>query len=320
MNRVAVIIPVYNPGQLLETALQSVFAQELDSNTSLQVIVVNDASTEDLSWIAKGFPQVAMIHQSHAGVSVARNNGLLNAESDFIAFMDQDDIWHPMKLQWQLSALNNFPQAAVCYCDLQVFVGTPPVPTQRQITDDWMIDFDPSVQDGTDHSELHRSLIHFSSRFIVPSTVMFRKSALAYSGLLDPFIPFSGDYDLLIKLCSRSAAVRVPHVLTYYRKHDQNFSNQYEIGRAEVAALIARYTSFAKAKNDRALERDVPRLFRRPGHLFAAQAIDRMRLAVRRKDHKDAARHLINAMRFSPRFALLSVLRGGLGRVFRRDR
>src|SRR5207237_10141722 len=102
-------------------------------------------------------------------------------------------------------------------------------------------------------SRLLRSLRHFSQRFVVPSTVMIRRSCLASSGLLDPFIPFSGDYDLLIKLGSRYRVIRVPSADVLYRKHSNNFSDQYDVGRREVKALIARYVAYAESTGDREL-------------------------------------------------------------------
>jgi hypothetical protein len=112
-----------------------------------------------------------------------------------------------------------------------------------------------SSQGNDSRSNVLKSMGHFAERFVVPSTVMIRRACLATSGLLDPFIPFSGDYDLLIKLGSRHPVLRVASEDVLYRKHEQNYSDQYEVGRGEVAALIDRYVAFARATGDRLLER-----------------------------------------------------------------
>src|SRR4051812_37428368 len=112
MPQVSVVIPVHNPGRFLRPALASVFAQ---SFTDFEVTVIDDASVEDLSWVPDEFPRVRVIRQSHAGVSVARNRGILCSGGAFISLMDQDDMWHPRKLERQVGALLDCPDAGMCH-------------------------------------------------------------------------------------------------------------------------------------------------------------------------------------------------------------
>lgn len=312
MATVSIIIPAHNPGPYLREAVQSVHEQTFGD---WELVVVDDNSSEDLSWLPLEFPRARLVRQGHGGASVARNNGILNTSGELIAFMDQDDVWRPRKLERQVAAMSAEPGAAVCYCDLELInaAGERFGPAHEDPSGG---EGQPVVEldgggpvDEAGRSPLHRSLLHFSQRFVVPSTVMIRRACLATSGLLDPFIPFSGDYDLLIKLGSRHKVVRVPHADVLYRKHDNNFSDQYEVGRREVEALVDRYVSYARAKGDTLLAREAGRLFRRPARVYAAQAFDRARKSLRERQYTSTAYHLSRAFWFSPTFVAKSVSR-----------
>lgn len=97
---VSVIIPVYNAGKFLSSTLNSVFAQ---TYPFLDVIVVNDGSTDNSAEIAQSYPNIRYFDQSNQGVSVARNVGISVAKGEFIAFLDADDIWKPDKLSIQIN-------------------------------------------------------------------------------------------------------------------------------------------------------------------------------------------------------------------------
>lgn len=302
MASVSIIIPAYNPGSYLRQALASIEAQSLQD---WELLVVDDASTEDLSWVPRDFPRARLIRQAHGGASVARNNGILHGTCEYIAFLDQDDLWKPQKLARQLRAMTALPDAAVCYSELELIDETDrpigPAGEPAPENGEFVVELDGlSGNDG--RSALHRSVAYFSARFVVPSTVMIRRRCLATAGLLDPFLPFSGDYDLLIKLGARHKVLRVPHADVLYRRHTNSFTHQYDVGRREVESLIARYVGFARAQGDGRLARDAGRLFRRPRRMYAAQAFDCARGAGRRRDYRALAYHLFRAIWFSPAF------------------
>jgi glycosyltransferase involved in cell wall biosynthesis len=304
---VSIIIPVWNPGEFLRAALESVMSQTF---SDWECVLVDDNSSEDISWVTRDFPKVRYLRQAHGGVSVARNNGIINTSGRYLAFMDQDDLWHPDKIQSQVDALESDPSAGVCYTSLCVFSGTDEgvFKTIGSIAKPVVV-LDPLVHDSASPSALHRSLKHFAQSFVVPSTVMVRRQVLATSGLLDPFIPFSGDYDFLIKLGSRHRVLHVPRELVGYRKHEANFSDQYEVGRREVEALVARYHAVALATGDRKLLQDVGQLLRRPRKLYAAQAFDRARRSYRDRRWGELIRQIVYAAWFSPGYVLISTLR-----------
>jgi glycosyltransferase involved in cell wall biosynthesis len=100
-----------------------------------------------------------------------------------------------------------------------------------------------------------------------------------------------------------------------YRKHDNNFSDQYEVGRREVDAMVARYVAYARSKGDVALAKAARTLFGRPRRMYAAQAFDCARRSLRAKEYKVVARHLGKAFWFSPAFVIRSLSRWFIERL-----
>lgn len=100
---VSVVIPTYNRASYLGQAIDSVLSQ---STSGLQLIVVDDGSTDDTSDVLRRYEgKIDVIRQRNAGVSAARNEGIRQAKGDWVAFLDSDDRWKPGKLSVQLEDL-----------------------------------------------------------------------------------------------------------------------------------------------------------------------------------------------------------------------
>ena len=116
---VSVIIPVFNGARYLRAALESVFAQ---TYRPFEVIVVDDGSADDSGVIAQSFPDVRYIQQANQGVAAARNNGIEAARGEFFAFLDQDDLWKPEKLELQIDYLQRHPEIGYTLTQQQFFL------------------------------------------------------------------------------------------------------------------------------------------------------------------------------------------------------
>lgn len=110
-STVSCIIPVHNGAAFIGEALESIFAQK---GPVLEVVVVDDGSTDASARIAASFAGVRVVSRSQGGVAAARNDGLRSAYGDYVAFLDADDLWLPGKLDAQLAALAVEPAPAYC--------------------------------------------------------------------------------------------------------------------------------------------------------------------------------------------------------------
>jgi glycosyltransferase involved in cell wall biosynthesis len=109
--QVTVVIPSYNCGPLTVEAVESVLAQTVPAS---EILVVIDGSTDNTFELLNQFgDRIRLITQPNQGVAAARNTGLRLATGEFVAFLDADDVWHPEKLERQLSFLNLNPEIGV---------------------------------------------------------------------------------------------------------------------------------------------------------------------------------------------------------------
>jgi glycosyltransferase involved in cell wall biosynthesis len=121
MNRpsIAAIIPAYNCERYLAEAIDSVLAQNY---RPLRIIVIDDGSTDDTAKVAKRFePAIQYCFQTNGGIGSARNRGIELAHSDFIAFLDADDLWLEGKLEHQSQTLNDDREAEAVFGLVQQF-------------------------------------------------------------------------------------------------------------------------------------------------------------------------------------------------------
>ncbi len=101
---VTVIIPTYNRADKLGTAIDSVLNQ---TYPHIQLLVIDDGSTDATSRLMQSYPQVSYLVQEHAGQAAARNNGLAHAKGTIIASLDSDDLWYPDFLERCVAKLTN---------------------------------------------------------------------------------------------------------------------------------------------------------------------------------------------------------------------
>ena len=104
----SVVIPLYNKGREIARTLGGVAAQ---TYTPLEVIVVDDGSTDDSARVVEGLdlPGVRLIRQPNGGVSAARNRGIAEAKGDYIALLDADDYWKPEYLERVAALIGRYP-------------------------------------------------------------------------------------------------------------------------------------------------------------------------------------------------------------------
>ncbi|MBW2676630.1 MAG: glycosyltransferase [Deltaproteobacteria bacterium] len=178
---VSVIIPTYNRGWVLRETIESVLAQNYGN---VELIVVDDGSTDDTPGILAAFNRVTALHQSNRGVSAARNSGVAHARGQFIAFLDSDDLWMPEKLSVQLDFFQNNPKAMIC-----------------QTQEIWMRN-GRRVNSGKRHQKPSGMFFERSLELclVSPSAVMMRKKFFTGMGGFDEQLLACEDYDLWLRI------------------------------------------------------------------------------------------------------------------------
>ncbi len=118
---ISVVIPAFNGERHLRQSIESVFAQD---HRPIELIVVDDGSTDHTAQVAQAFPPPLHYYvQPHRGAATARNRGAELAHGDFLAFLDADDLWTSHKLSAQLHAFRAQPELDILFGHVQQFIS-----------------------------------------------------------------------------------------------------------------------------------------------------------------------------------------------------
>jgi glycosyltransferase involved in cell wall biosynthesis len=207
--KVSVVIPVHNGEKYLAQAIESVLAQTF---RDFELLIVDDGSTDGSRAIAELYARhdgrIRVFSQPNRGVAAAGNRGLQEANGEWVARLDADDVFHPEKLERQIAFINHYPAVKL--------VGTLA----------WFINRDGRRLGlvGTEGpfrpEEFHRLAGENSPVYFVhSSTLMHGPTVLAIGGYREPFV-LAEDVDLWIRMAERGhLMLKVAEPLVLYRLH-----------------------------------------------------------------------------------------------------
>lgn len=199
--KVTALITAYNCERFIGEAIDSVLAQ--DYAGALEVLVIDDGSTDGTAAELAKRPAARVIHQPNAGYVAATERGVAEAQGDLIALLDADDAWPRDKLSKQVEALGD---AGLIYGDMTVIDAD-----GRIVEDSWLGDAKPP---HTLADWLHGNAATSSS--IVLRTELARRWC--------PIpVPFP-DWYFAIRAMQESEVVYLPEPRTFYRFHGENMS------------------------------------------------------------------------------------------------
>jgi glycosyltransferase involved in cell wall biosynthesis len=225
MPQISVIIPAYNAERTIRETIESVQRQTFQD---FELIVINDGSKDRTVELVQSIndERLKIFSYENGGLPVARNRGISRTTGEFIAFLDADDLWTPEKLELQLVALKQHPEAGVAYswtCFMDVneqgaavsFLPSPPY----------------SFEGNVYKKLLVSDFIHSGSNTLI------RRQAIASAGDFDPTLKSCEDWDYWLRLATRWHFVVVPKHQIFYRRTPGAMSSKVEV--MKEAALIA---------------------------------------------------------------------------------
>jgi glycosyltransferase involved in cell wall biosynthesis len=193
---VSVVVPAFNAEPFLDAALDALVAQD---HPELEVIVVDDGSTDGTADVVRRRDDVALVQQPNAGPSAARNTGNEHSRGEFVTFCDADDLFRPFKVSAQVGYLQQHPDVGCVLVQHETFFadGVP--------RPDWLTD-ETGVQ---------------------PQSAMVRRSVIEEVGGFDPDYRLTEGLEWLSRM--RDAGVRIEvleQVCVDRRIHGDNLSYQ----------------------------------------------------------------------------------------------
>ncbi len=257
-----VIIPVFNGASYLEQAVCSAAAQTL---RPARIIIADDGSEDATPTVAKKLASelafVTYLRLPHRGVSAARNAGLEESSSPFVAFLDADDFWSVNKLAKQAAIFKSSgEELALVYCDYRcIDPAGRPIPGMDSIR--------PSLR-----GRVFRELLSGDNTVSgSASAVLIRRSCLDQVGGFDERLYYGEDWDLWLRLAAVGPFDYVPEKLVHVRIHGGSAQNKQLKGR-QLEFLAQHLLIYSKWPAEVALLPGLPRALRRRAALLAVLA------------------------------------------------
>ena len=230
MTEVSVIIPTYNRADFISECVQSVLAQTLPAR---EVIIVDDGSTDatynilnDLGFNSINTPKTVLryIFQKNQGVSSARNLGIKEAKSEYIALLDSDDLWLKGKLDRQVIAFrDDIQNRRLCH------------------TDEIWVRNGIRVNQHKKHKKSGGNVFQSCLKLccISPSSTILHRSVFEDYGFFDEDLPACEDYDFWLRYSSKEEVIFInePLIIKKGGHSDQLSGVHWGMDRFRIYAL-----------------------------------------------------------------------------------
>jgi len=231
MARVSVNICCYNGEKYIADAIKSVLAQTF---ADFEIIVINDGSKDNTEKeiLALKDGRIKYFFQENRGLAATRNRAIELSGGEFIAILDQDDLWEPDKLEAQVRLMDADRNVGVVYSDAYV------------------IDSSGYVR-GTGRKHRYRrgqiAMSLLKGNYIFCPTVMFRRSVLDKAGRFRTDLKIGEEYEMYLRLSRICVFDFVDKPVARYRVHESNVS--VDIVKAYVETVMC-LSEFAAVERD----------------------------------------------------------------------
>lgn len=199
--RVTVIIPCLNGELYLAEALSSALGQ---THGNVEVVFIDDGSTDGSLAIAQSFPGVTVLSQPNAGISVARNAGMDVSDGEFVLFLDADDRLYPDAVREHLAAFSSQPEAPMVFGEMRIIDPSGAVLEEPR----W----------GAGYMRWNDLLVGFTP---LPSQCMFRREAVVAAGRFNPDVILVEDMDLYLRVATGPGVYGHGRPVCDYRRHSE---------------------------------------------------------------------------------------------------
>jgi len=229
--QISVVIATHNRVDLLPRAVNSVLQQDYDN---CELIVVDDASSDDTGDCVRGLDESRIRYircDVNGGAARARNVGILAARGEYVAFLDDDDLFLPGFLRATADVLESASeQVGLAWCGVRFVTGRSAEDTVSE--EIWQPRF---------KSREHAYLSFLRSRRVGTSCgLTVRRQSILDVGMFDDSLKCAEDTDLLIRMIRSYDFVVVPRVLIQMHRHEGPRLTVYNSGMAEAYAQIMR--------------------------------------------------------------------------------
>jgi glycosyltransferase involved in cell wall biosynthesis len=223
---VSVVVPAFDGENRIAGTLRQLRHQTF---RDFEIVVVDDGSRDGTAAVVRRLvnddPRIRLVEQANRGTAGARNRGIAEARGDLIAFLDDDDLWLPQKLELQVARLDEVPKAAVVSCFSAL------VDADHRLLG-WRFG-------GETEGDVYREMLEWDM-VSGGSVALARRAALEEVGGYDESLRHRADWDLWIRLSRTYSFTCVPQALVGYTRRAGSTSRDSEEMVEEGRIVLAR--------------------------------------------------------------------------------
>jgi len=225
MPSISVVVPSYNAER---TILQTVESVQKQTFSDIEIIIINDGSTDRTLELVQSIKdqRLKIFSYENGGLPVSRNRGISHAKGEFISFIDADDLWRPDKLELQLAALQQHPDAGVAYSWTSYFIDG---------QEESIFPYHPVFFEGNVYDKLLVNNIVGNG-----SNILVRRKAIESVGEFEPTLKSCEDWDFYIRLAAKWHFVVVPKHQILYRQSPKAMTSKVEVMEKEALRVVER--------------------------------------------------------------------------------
>jgi glycosyltransferase involved in cell wall biosynthesis len=237
---ITVTICCFNGERYLEKTLRSVLTQDYPN---LEVVIVDDGSTDGTAKIIERFAgrnsRIRAFFRSNHGLPASRNYSFAQAMGEWIAMVDQDDLWYPSRLSRQLALAESHPSAGFIFCNANHINESDEVIGEH-------LSAYTLPESGMRKGDAGNLLLR-QGCFSASVTCLIRRETAKAVGTFDETIPYVCDYDYFIRAGFETDFAYTRDSLAAWRKHTQQATSTYSKRDHEIRSVLRRYCSGTKA-------------------------------------------------------------------------
>jgi len=265
---VSVIIPCYNGEEFIREAIESVISQTYQK---WELIVIDDGSTDNSKEIVDKYRTGQRIkciqHDTNKGIAKASNTGIKLARGDYLAFLDQDDVWLPNKLEVQVNCLKNQQEDIGMICTGMVFTDEKLKPQRifKGFRDD-------------DQKELVKNI------YLQPtnsaSVMMVKKRCFSQLGFFNESLHGWADFEMWMRIASQYKIKYIREAVVKKRMHTENWQNLPKV-RKESKKVFDQAVRLHPFLEDYRTEKETRMLYSEAVTLLKQKEIDKAKLKLK---------------------------------------
>lgn len=297
MAKVSLIIPTFNRPHLLERCVESARR----AGSSVEVIVVDDASSDETASVCQKLREIKYVRlDSNRGVAGARNEGLRAGTSEYVGFLDDDDLRLPNSIDAQVNLLDAHPDAGMIY-------------GRALYGDEQCLPKGGSYPDECPQGDIFWELMQWN--FVPCLTVIFRRTCLERVGLLDESATGVDDWDLWVRISELYPVLSTEQTVAIWRQPTPT-SEQFSFRAERMHRRAHRLHRDKWIRLPRSMEAGEERrnqALRAFSDRAAQQMISAASARMRVGRRIDAIRIALEVMRLYPQAAVRHALRASIG-------